>query len=189
MNVKKKIRISKFLSYILRHDPSAIKSDLDYEGYLKISLDELVKRMNQKKSFQNMNIEKTDLINIVDNDSKGRFEMSNGRIRAMYGHSVPGIHVYLSKKNLPDKLFHGTIKKNSMLIMQQGLKPMSRNLVHLTENIKDAFITGKRYGRDVVILEINVKGALKENIKFWKPGKNIYTTKYIPKKFIKEKKN
>ena len=61
---------------------------------------------------------------------------------------------------------------------------MGRNLVHLTENETDALNVGRRHGKDVIMLKIDMQEALKENIKFWKPGKNVYTAKSIPAKFI-----
>ncbi|NHI94653.1 MAG: RNA 2'-phosphotransferase [Candidatus Lokiarchaeota archaeon] len=182
--MKKEIRISKFLSYVLRHNPNAINSTLDNFGYLQIKLDELINRMRQLKQFTNFNLNKSDIINIVENDPKGRYEIQDDKIRARYGHSIDGIRLFLSENEVPPILFHGTIKENVPKILKAGLKPMKRNLVHLTETINDAILTGRRHGQNVVLLSINAKEAIKENVKIWKPGKNVYTVLEIPAKFI-----
>jgi len=179
-----KLKISKYLSYILRHHPEAIGSSLDEEGYLKIDLDELIKRMKTKKKFQGAPLNKSLLMEVVNEDSKGRYQITGNKIRAKYGHSIDGISIFLTENELPSVLFHGTPKKNLDNILIEGLKPMGRNLVHLTENETDALNVGRRHGKDVIMLKIDVQDALKENIKFWKPGKNVYTAKSIPGKFI-----
>ncbi len=180
------LKISKFLSYILRHHPETIGSSLDEEGYLKIDLDELLSRMKVRKEFRDVPLDKSVLFDIVKKDTKGRYEISNNKIRAGYGHSIKGIHVFLTENELPEFLFHGTIKKSLPLILRDGLKPMGRNLVHLTEDLKDAHLVGGRHGKNIIILKIAVKNAIKEGIKFWKPGKNVYTTFSIPPKFISD---
>ena len=179
-----KLKISKFLSYILRHHPDTIESSLDEEGYLNIDLDELILRMKTKKKFQDTTLNKSILMEVVNEDAKGRYEITDNKIRARYGHSIDGIFIFLTEKELPNHLYHGTPKKNLDNILKEGLKPMGRNLVHLTEDETDALNVGKRHGKDVILLRIDVKEALKENIKFWKPGKNVYTAKFIPAKFI-----
>ena len=182
--MKKQMRISKFLSYILRHDPIAINSALDGAGFLKIDLKELVRRMQELKQFHDITINESDIYEVVDQDTKGRYEIINDKIRARYGHSIDGIRIFLHENEVPERLFHGTVEENLPKILKDGLKPMGRNLVHLTETIKDAISTGKRHGKKVILLEINVKGAIKENINFWKPGKNVYTSLNVPAKFI-----
>ena len=57
-----KFKISKYLSYILRHHPDAIGSSLDEEGYLNIDLGELIFRMKTKKKFQDATLSKSVLM-------------------------------------------------------------------------------------------------------------------------------
>ena len=182
--MKKQTRISKFLSYILRHDPSAINSVVDAHGFLQININELVKRMRDLKQFQNLDIQISDIIDVVNRDSKGRYELVDDKIRARYGHSIDDIHIILNESEVPMILFHGTIKENLAEILEHGLKPMGRNLVHLTETIKDAISTGKRHGQNIVILKIDAKKAVKNDIIIRKPGKNVYTAIRIPAEFI-----
>lgn len=82
MDKKQEQKISKTLSYLLRHNPKQFNVKLDREGFALIS--SVIKGLKlQYKEFN-----KDDLIFIVENDSKGRYEIKGDYIRALYGHSI-----------------------------------------------------------------------------------------------------
>lgn len=103
---------------------------------------------------------------IVKNDTKGRYELVDGRIRAKYGHSIE------AQPKLPlasfKKLHHGTTKKAAEQILKEGLKPVGRQKVHLSATIDDAIEAGKRRTNRPIILEIDAEQALKQEIKIQK---------------------
>lgn len=91
---KKPAEISKFLSYVLRHEPQAIGLLLDYEGWAVIS--ELI--VQAKQAGQNLN---TTLIReIVTSSDKKRFAISEDglRIRAVQGHSTDTVAIAHAEK-------------------------------------------------------------------------------------------
>ena len=85
-------------------------------------------------------------------DQKQRYSFSpDGKlIRANQGHSVP-VDVELQVKEPPEYLFHGTAVRFLEQIRKEGLLPMSRLYVHLSQDKDTALKVGKRHGSPVVL--------------------------------------
>ena len=95
------VRVSRFLSLVLRHDPSAAGVELDAEGWTEV--DALIAGVNAA----GRHLTAEDLATIVRENDKHRFELEGGRIRARQGHSVQ-VDLGLSASSPPKVLFHGT---------------------------------------------------------------------------------
>ena len=89
---------------------------------------------------------------VVDTNDKKRFELSEDgtKIRARQGHSVK-IELGLEPLAPPDLLFHGTATKTLPVILNEGLKPMNRHHVHLSEDTATAVKVGRRHGKPAVL--------------------------------------
>jgi putative RNA 2'-phosphotransferase len=171
-----KLKLSKFLSYILRHAPDKYDLELDRNGYA--DLEKVIEILSKRfKHFK-----REDLSNLVKSDPKDRFEIIDDRIRATYGHSID---VYLKDENMepPEVLYHGTSRENTEKILREGLKPMGRKFVHLSTEEEDARSVGLRHTKDPIILEIMAKEANNNGIKFFKAGV-LFLAEFIPKEFI-----
>lgn len=159
---------SKQLAYILRHS-----SMVDNFGW--ISIDVLCKQYGYTI---------VELETIVANDNKGRFLFSDDKmaVRALYGHSIK-IELNLSPATPPAVLYHGTAKKNIDLIYAEGIRPMSRNKVHLSSTIETAKLVGQRHGTPIV-LEINTYAMATDGHSLYQLNNDIWQTDYIPTKYI-----
>ena len=175
MNARK-VRISKFLSYILRHNPDKFNLPLDKNGYAPINGILVI----LKEKFAGFS--KEELSDLIKTDPKGRFAIQGDKIRATYGHSLP---IELTHKPVePEQfLYHGTSRSAAVKILKEGLKPMHRQFVHLSGNKEDAFGVGLRHTHKPVILKVKAKEAHSRGIEFFKE-KDTYLAKYIPGKFI-----
>ena len=159
---------SKKLSYLLRH------SDLpDEQGWLPL-----------EKLILDYGFSEQGLKQIVANDEKHRYEFSDDgkKVRALYGHSN---HVRISWEEVkpPKILYHGTAKKNLNAILQEGLKSMSRQYVHLSETIEEAIKVGKRHGEPVV-LTIDTQKVIDDGGCFYRVHKGIWLTKDINPQYL-----
>lgn len=99
---KKKNKISKKLSYILRHNPESVGLVVDKHGWVDVSA-----LLNVTKiSFERLD-------EVVATCEKKRFEFDFGRkkIRASQGHSIQVDLNYQSQKP-PPILYHGTYEKS-----------------------------------------------------------------------------
>lgn len=161
---------SRVLAFILRHDK---KSPLAAGGWLPV--DHLI----SEKDFS-----ADELFHIVADDEKMRFEFNGDRtqIRALYGHSVP-VNLSMECKEPPAILFHGTSVKSLNQILENGLRPMSRNFVHLTDNRELAAATGARHGTPIV-LGIDTIAMIESGFCFYNPVSHTWLVPEVPARFI-----
>ncbi len=177
------IRISKFLSFVLRHGPDKYNLVLDTNGYadLKTVLNILSNR------FKNEKISKQTIESIIQNSEKKRFEIVEDKIRAFYGHSIEKRINFKESSSLPSILYHGTTEKAYKKILKEGITKQNRQYIHLTDNVRGAILVSKRRTALPVILEIDVSKAQENGIKFYKSG-DIFLADNIPPEFICQKK-
>lgn len=161
----------------MRHAPQAYGLKLDKNGFAELDkvLDILKSRFRKFK--------REDLLDLVENDPKGRFEITSNKIRATYGHSI---EVLPKGRPVvpPEILYHGTSRENAQKILGHGLKPMGRQFVHLSSNQEDGIKVGLRHSKNPVILKIMAKEASASGIEFFKEGA-LFLAKFIPKDYIK----
>ena len=146
MDARALTRLSKFLSFVLRHDPGAVGIELDRNGWVDIDL--LVDRCRARG-----NPLSRDLIEaIVATSPKRRFALSEDglRVRASQGHSVD-VDLGYAPARPPELLFHGTIASRLPAIRASGLERMGRHHVHLSPDVATARVVGARRGRPVVL--------------------------------------
>lgn len=88
---------SKFLAYILRHDPASVGISLEREGWRSIA--DLTLKTD---------LTMHDLEQIVQTDSKGRYSFNEGKtkVRANQGHSTQEVKISFKKAIPPIKLLH-----------------------------------------------------------------------------------
>lgn len=141
------VNTSKFLSLILRHAPETIGLALDANGWAEV--DQL---LAQAASHGNA-ISRAQLNEVVEKDSKTRyaFSIDGLRIRANQGHSLASVDIALPPAIPPAVLYHGTASRFVASIREQGLRPGSRNHVHLSATEDTAVTVGARHGKPVVL--------------------------------------
>jgi putative RNA 2'-phosphotransferase len=171
-----RVKVSKFVSFLLRHDSRGLV--MDEEGF--VDLDELVSKV--KLSFPG--VDGRFLRRLVNESERKRFEIVGNRIRALYGHSVP-VYVRLEEDVLVEWLFHGTTFKAAREILEKGLQPMKRLWVHLSPTIDIAAQVGKRRTSNPVILVVNCAEARRAGLKFYKASDQVYLCKFVPARFIR----
>ena len=172
------IQLSKFLSYVLRHNPDTIGLTMASNGW--VNIDELLLKMNNSGNF----IDRDVLSRIVREDSKSRYAISEDGlyIRANQGHSVP-IDLQLDKIDPPALLFHGTAGRNIISIKASGLLKQQRHHVHLSESVEIAKQVGSRYGKPVV-LTINAKEMAANGFLFYCSDNGVWLTEHVPVDYI-----
>lgn len=173
------VKISKFLSYILRHKPDAIALDISIDGWVKI--DELISAAKK----DGWPIDEEIINEVVKSNSKQRFSFSDDGlyVRANQGHSIE-IELGLKPQIPPDILFHGTVEKFVANINNEGLKKMKRHHVHLYTNKNDACNVGSRRGRPV-IFSVDSKSMFEDGLSFFLSKNGVWLTGYVCPKYIK----
>ncbi|MFB0567664.1 MAG: RNA 2'-phosphotransferase [Candidatus Bathyarchaeia archaeon] len=169
-----KVKVSKYMSFLLRHNPENLK--MDRHGF--VDLDGLLKRI--RKRFR---VDKEFILEIVEKSNRKRFEIVENKIRALYGHTIP-VKLELEEDKAVKVLYHGTTPEAASRILKEGLKPMNRRWVHLSPTIEIATEVGLRRTENPVILEIHVEAARKSGLRFYKATDKVYVCGVIIPEYI-----
>lgn len=179
MITKIAVKTSKFLSYVLRHNPQSIGLQLDEAGWADV--DDLIACAAQsgRRLTREMVIEA-----VVTND-KQRFGLrENGRfIRANQGHSIE-VDLGFEPITPPNQLYHGTAERFVSIILREGLRPMQRQHVHLSGDVETAVKVGRRHGKPV-ILQVAAAQMAAAGYSFYRSENGVWLTNSVPAKYLK----
>ena len=181
-NQKQMDKISKFLSFVLRHEPEAVGITLDKEGWTDINI-----LMHAAAVTDHIKIvfDRELLGLVVENNAKKRFEISEDglRIRAVQGHSTEQVQRDMVQHVPAPLLYHGTAASSIASIMNEGLKPGERHHVHLSASVETAITVGQRHGKPVV-LEVNAGQMYHDGFKFYQAENGVWLTDHVPVKYL-----
>jgi len=175
MNSGLKVKLSKYMSYLLRHNPENL--NLDEEGF--VDLDELLLKLHEK-----YDVDKHFIKEMVNSGNRKRFEIVDNKIRALYGHSI-NVKVELEENRSVEVLYHGTTPESMPKVLRNGLTRMKRKWVHLSPTKEIAIEVGKRRALNPVVLEINANEARKNGLKFFKATECVFLCKGVPSKYLR----
>jgi putative RNA 2'-phosphotransferase len=175
------VKISKFLSLVLRHQPDKIGIELDSAGW--VSVDALLRACANHRTP----ITREELEFVVLNNDKKRFALSEDgkRIRANQGHSVE-VELDYAPSVPPEILYHGTADRFLPAIQTQGLLKGKRHHVHLSREESTAFNVGQRHGKPVV-LEIRAGDLHRTGQPFYVSANGVWLTDHVPAEFLEVK--
>jgi putative RNA 2'-phosphotransferase len=173
-------KLSIFVSKILRHNPELVDVELAPDGSCRV--DALLMGINSKPNWSGVTVE--DLQEIVDTDEKQRYSLSNGRVKANYGHSC--IKVAYPSAVPPDILIHGTSLATWETIRTDGIRSMNRSYVHLSSSRDFAILAGRRKSKvsSLVLLHAQALEAHKAGILFYLSDNGVWLAEYVPPQFI-----
>lgn len=174
------VELSKEISYALRHAPWEYELELDEQGFVPIA--QLLHALNESGAYE-CEVTQADLEQIIATSDKKRHEIVGDKIRALYGHTIP--QVIKKEPGFPPAiLYHGTIHKTLPQILEDGLKPMQRQYVHLSIDVDSATRVGKRRDGNPVILKIDAEAAQKASIQFYIGNDKVWLCDRVPKEYI-----
>jgi len=173
--------LGRTMAGVLRHFPERYGLEMDEHGWVDLR-DFLTAVQIRNKRFKFLRPHH--VIGLVETDPKGRYQFEDGKIRATYAHSVE-IDLDLPTEGIPDVLFFPTTEEESHLLLEAGLHPSDRKMVHLSATFEAAMEAGRVRIQMPVILEIDAKAARAAGTVIMKAGKTVYTTKEVPGEFLK----
>lgn len=178
MGQKKTVKTSRYLSFVLRHHPESIGLELDDEGWVAVDALLIAMKRNGK------GISRSYLETVVSTNDKKRFAFSDdgSKIRASQGHSV-SVSLGLEPQSPPAALYHGTIRGFLESIKSEGLKPGSRQHVHLSADRETAKKVGQRRGKPV-ILTVDAQKLHQNGHEFFLSANGVWLTASVPPEFL-----
>ena len=185
LDSEKRVRLSKLLSYILRHDPESVGLELDNEGWVRIeTLVEAIKTKWRYKELYSW-LQPLHVVAVAVTDPKGRFELRNGMIRACYGHNKRlRISITYPEERSLKILYHGTSMDRIERILREGIKPMNRHYVHLTSSVNEACIVGSRHSKHRPVALVIDADCVRRYRKIYRASHKVFLTKFVEPKCI-----
>lgn len=176
---QRQIRVSKFLSKVLRHQPELLQLTLAPGGW--VDVDALLDGCRS----HDFPITRDELEHIVSASDKQRFSFDETgmRIRANQGHSTE-VKLALEQVIPPDVLYHGTSERALDTVLRDGLHRMSRHHVHLTADLNTARSVGSRRGRPVV-LSVDAAAMQDSGFVFFRSVNGVWLTDNVPPFYLK----
>ncbi len=171
--------LSRTVAHALRHEPWLYELELDAAGWT--SVDALLTALARDPRWRG--VTRATLDTMIQRAPKQRYELVEDRIRALYGHSVPG-RIQRTPGIPPVHLFHGTAAMSVEVIRAEGLRPMQRQYVHLSVDRSTAHTVGRRKSADVAVLLIEARAAHDEGTPFWVGNGKVWLAKHVPPRYV-----
>ncbi len=174
------VKISKYLSRHLRHDPDGLGLTLAPGGW--VGVDDLLAACARRR----FDLSRAELEQVVAQNSKQRFSFdpTGTLIRANQGHSV-AVDLQLDPTTPPAVLYHGTGHLSAPLIARAGLDKMRRHHVHLSADPETARAVGAHHGRPVVFT-VNAAAMTAAGHLFYRSDNGVWLTDAVPPNFLRE---
>ena len=172
------VKVSKYLSKHLRHDPGGLGLTLAPGGWVGV-VDLLAACAHCR-----FHLSRAEMEEIVARNSRQRFSFSPGgtMIRANQGHSVE-VDLQLSPAGPPNIFYHGTGHQTAAIIRSAGLDRMRRHHVHLSADVETARAVGARHGRPVVF-EIDAARMAASGHLFYRSENGVWLIDAVPPGFL-----
>jgi putative RNA 2'-phosphotransferase len=172
--------LSRVISHALRHEPWLYELELDDAGW--VSVDQLLAAVRIEKIAW-ADLSEADLTRMIKQSEKKRHELRGGKIRALYGHSIPQ-KLLKEAAQPPAILYHGTSPATVPHIRAEGLRPMGRQYVHLSADISTAEQVGKRKASQPTILTVRAGRAYQVGVPFYRGNDQVWLADVIKPEFI-----
>lgn len=171
-------KLSKFLSYVLRHRPEAIGLRLGDGGW--VAVDALLAAAARHGTTMTPDR----LAEVVATNDKKRFAFNADRtmIRAVQGHSVE-VDLGYAAAPPPPVLFHGTVERFLPAILREGIRRGRRHHVHLSADRRTAIAVGARRGRPVILF-IDAAAMAGEGHAFYRADNGVWMADHVPPRFL-----
>lgn len=169
-------RISRFLSFLLRHQPREYPLSFDRQGF--VAWGDLVYLARERFA----DVTEEEIRRVVEESDKQRFELKEGKVRATYGHSFP-VDLGLEAAEPPAELYIGAARDLAQSILRGGLKPRDRRYVHLSASLEEAQAVGQRRDPSPAIIVVDARTAHAEGIRFYHSGP-LFLVENVPAKYL-----
>ena len=167
-------KIGRTLAAILRHGKFGL--DMDAQG--NVSLKDVMAKIRERNPRMNW-LRARHIEALVETDPKGRYVISNGKIRATYGHTIP-LDIRLDCEDIPDELFYPASPEEAEIILESGIFPSDRAMVHLSRGYRDAVRAGSVRTEDPVILVIDTGVCMELGSDIGRAAKTVYLCRSVP---------
>ena len=169
-------RISRFLTYLLRHRPKEYPLVFDRRGFAEWR--DVVALVQERYD----EVTEQDIRAVVNDSQKKRFELEGGKVRATYGHSFP-VDMGQEAAAPPAQLYYGAARDLAQSMLRYGLRPRDRQYVHLSATSEEAESVARRHDPLPAVIIVDAQAAHADGIRFYQSGP-LFLVENVPSKFL-----
>ena len=173
------VKVSKYLSKHLRHQPQRLGLTLQPGGWVP------VEDLLAACARMHFPISRAELEEVIARNNKQRFALNptGTLIRANQRHSVP-VDLQLAPVAPPPTLYHGTAAHLVETIQREGLRKMARHHVHLSPDPETARIVGARHGVPV-IFAVDAAAMQQAGTPFYCSANGVWLVDAVPPAYLR----
>jgi len=168
-------RFSRWVAYVLRHNPSRYGLEPDRYGY--VDLEAFLRIARRRYAARPL-----EQLRALLEASAERFEMTHSRLRARYGHSIAAEPVGPPVEP-PEQLYHGTDAARIESIRAAGLTPIDRRMLHLSDTAEEALHIAQRRSPQPAVWRVLARDAASDGVAFYREHR-VYLTEHLPPRFL-----
>ncbi len=167
-------KLGRMMAAILRH--GKFNLEMTEQGFVKIQdiVDTMRSHNTRVKWLRPYHIDALALT-----DPKGRYQIRGQSVRATYGHTLK-LDLNLPTTNIPRYLYYPASEEEAEVILDEGLFPVDRAMVHLSATFEDALHAGEVKLDDPVILAVDTEKCVEEGFPIGKAAKTVYLCDQVP---------
>ena len=167
-------KLGRMMAGILRHG----KFDLPMDAQGFVQMRRIINAIKEHNSRMHW-LRPHHIISLVETDPKGRYQIVGDSVRATYGHTIE-LDLQLPTDNIPDELYYPASEEEAEIILESGLMPSDRAMVHLSLTYQDAYNAGSVRMEEPVILAIDVDACFDAGYDIGRAGKTVFLCEQVP---------
>lgn len=171
-------KLGRFVSGALRHFPEKLGLSMYEDGW--VSINALAAAAARKYKWP----KKYHVYALVESDEKGRYEISGGKIRAVYGHSIDVVLDYPLYED--EFAYYGVSPEEVDILLEEGLRPVKQRYLHLSTTLEKAIEVALIHTENPSIFKIDVAAAIDDGLNVMVANEDILLTDEIPADYIVE---
>ena len=169
-------RFSRWMAYVLRHNPERYGLQLDRHGF--VDLEEFMRIASRR--YPDLGPER--LRALIEASGTSRFEIAGDRLRARYGHSI-SVEPVGPPVEPPMLLYYGADASSADAILAEGMKPLDRRNLHLSTTPEEALTIAQRKSPTPAVFRILAREAHRSGIAFFRES-GLYLAAAVPAQFV-----
>ena len=187
MNSREIETLGRILAGMLRHFPENYGIKLDDHGWVKTYL--IVPAVKAQRRFFEW-LTPYHIEALARTDPKQRYQVNDREeIRATYGHTIPIEIDDMPTDGIPEELYYQTTPEEYEFIKETGISPSDKTWVHLSKEIRQAYVSGLYHIDSPSILAVKTGEMVANNKPVYRATDEVYLTGEIPAEFLGDLKN
>lgn len=172
--------LGRMLALVLRHDPEKFGVEMDINGWVSTrELSDAIQRERRRYHW----LRGRHFEAIANADTKGRYQVEGGMIRATYGHTLD-LDLDLPTDDIPEELYFPCEPSEVDTLIQFGITPGDRKHVHLSRSISNAMEAGHVRIDRPAILEVDTVRAIADGHTIYRAGTTVFLMENVPGEYL-----